>query len=180
MVNTNVVPQRKWRQLKTSIVLGDYDMKVKFIPSVESPDDYKIDIILDEENPSEEEVEIPVQYKERAQNWKMQMRKRSTSGRVEKFYYKDGVKKSFRTVKAVSNYILHGPTPRKSSKKRKGEASTSKNEKKAKEKKAKEEEIAEEDISSNKEESHASSKNGEQSDADDEGQSYEELLRYVD
>nr|GMD22027.1 Retrovirus-related Pol polyprotein from transposon TNT 1-94 [Ipomoea batatas] len=91
MVNTHVVPHKRWRQLKNSIVLGDYDMKIKFIPSVESPDNYILDIIKDEKNSNEEEVEIPPQYRERAQNWKMQMRKRSSNGKVEKKKYVEKV-----------------------------------------------------------------------------------------
>nr|GMD23899.1 uncharacterized protein LOC109156773 [Ipomoea batatas] len=146
MVNTDVVSQKRWRQLKTSIVLGDYDMK-------------------DEKNSNEEEVEIPPQYRERAQNWKMQMRKRSPSGKVEKFFYREGVRKTYRSVPEVTSYILqgHAPAPR-SSMKRNGEASsTSKNEKKAKE-----EEMAKEDCPPMKA-NHV-----------DEVEDFQNLLRYVD
>nr|GMD28344.1 uncharacterized protein LOC109156773 [Ipomoea batatas] len=116
MVNTDVVPHKRWRQLKNSIVLGDHDMKVKFIPSVESPCNYKLDIIKDEKKSNEEEVEIPPQYRERAQNWKMQMRKRSSNGKVEKFFHKEGVRKTYRSVPEVTSYILQGHAPaRKSS-----------------------------------------------------------------
>nr|GMD26755.1 uncharacterized protein LOC109156773 [Ipomoea batatas] len=112
MVNTDVVPQKRWRQLKTSIVLGDYDMKVKFIPSAESPGNYKVDIIMDEKNSNEEEVEIPAQYRERAQNWKMQIRKRTPSGAVENKKGRKGITvKAPKVLIALQKSDRHNRTP---------------------------------------------------------------------
>lgn len=45
MVNPDVMTQRRGRKLRASVIMGVYDMRVKFNHSSENPTNYELELI---------------------------------------------------------------------------------------------------------------------------------------